>query len=275
MIVEKTFFLLPYKTRSRLYKIYKNKTFNRLQEKRSIVTNDYSYKSFDHYKCIFIHIPKTAGISLSKTLFGNLGPGHISIKKYQIIYSKEEFLNYFKFTFVRNPWERVFSAYSFLKNGGMNEIDEKWAAINLKAFDNFEEFIKIGLFKRNIRRHLHFKPQYKFLLTPYNKKILVDFIGFFENIENDFKYIKNKLSMDADVYLKHENKSGNRKHNYKDYYTNEMKDIVAHIYKKDIEIFGYNFDNSSLKQQLDKRWSLIDDNRNSNLNKEKDYKFHD
>ena len=40
----------------------------------------YSIKAFDYYECVFIHIPKAAGISVSKTLFGNLaeiGRAHV------------------------------------------------------------------------------------------------------------------------------------------------------------------------------------------------------
>lgn len=87
------------------------------------IYNNYSYKPLDNLKCIFVHIPKTAGISISRSIFGNLGGGHTKIRDYELIFSAKDFNNYFKFTFVRNPWDRIFSAYRFLKNGGINEED--------------------------------------------------------------------------------------------------------------------------------------------------------
>jgi len=54
---------------------------------------------FDRYQCIFVHIPKTAGVSICRSLFENLAGGHTTIAKYQIIFSKKEFDRYFKFTF--------------------------------------------------------------------------------------------------------------------------------------------------------------------------------
>ena len=72
-------------------------------------------KVFDEKKCIFFHIPKTAGISLVKALFGDLDWGHRDVNYYINVFDKKRFNDYFKFTFVRNPYDRLFSAYSFLK----------------------------------------------------------------------------------------------------------------------------------------------------------------
>ena len=107
----------------------------------------------------------------------------------------------------------------------------------------------------NINKYVHFVPQYKFLCTPNDDKFLVDFLGFFENIQDDFEYIKNKLALDDNLAVLHENKttSNNKQLDYRDFYTNETREIVAAVYKKDIELLGYNFDNSSLKKQLTNR----------------------
>ena len=78
-------------------------------------SNDNMLKVFDKKKCIFFHIPKTAGISLVKALFGDLDWGHRDVKYYRNVFNKKKFDSYFKFTFVRNPYDRLFSAYSFLK----------------------------------------------------------------------------------------------------------------------------------------------------------------
>ena len=69
-----------------------------------------SLRSYDEYKCIFVHVPRTGGVAIAKSLFGNLGGSHISISLYRKVFS-DVFDGYYKFTFVRNPWDRLVSAY--------------------------------------------------------------------------------------------------------------------------------------------------------------------
>lgn len=59
------------------------------------------------------------------TLFGNLGGAQLRIPHDQLIFSQREFEDYFKFTFVRNPWDRLLSAFLFLKKGGANKVDRQ------------------------------------------------------------------------------------------------------------------------------------------------------
>jgi len=239
-----------------LYEKFKNNDFQRTQKLRIVDTDiGYSLKPYVEKKCIFVHIPKTAGISVCQALFNNLAGGHTTIKKYQISFSKYEFDSFFKFTFVRNPWSRLFSAYNFLKKGGMNNIDKNWASRNLSDYGNFDDFVKRWVTTSNIEKYIHFIPQYRFLCIPNRDEIKVDFLGFFENLEEDFAYIARQLSMADNVTLKHKNKtaSNDKKIDYREFYNAETCDIVSEVYKKDIELFGYNFDNSSVATQLTNR----------------------
>jgi hypothetical protein len=196
-----------------------------MQKKRELATDaDYSFKPFDDYKCIFVHIPKCAGISVCKSLFGNLGGGHLSIRKYQIVFSRSEFSKYFKYTFVRNPWDRIVSAYYFLKEGGQAESDRKWAEKNLYAYSNFDRFVKEGLHRRNIQSWSHFIPQYKFICNSKGKP-LIDFVGYYENLEKDYLHIQKKIGVHSSL-LRY-NKTRSRKDDYRKYYTDETKEIVA------------------------------------------------
>ena len=68
--------------------------------------------------------------------------------------------------------------------------------------------------------------------------ILVDFIGKFENLEKDFNFICEKIGIDAE--LPHINYS-KRKNKYRDYYTEETRDLIGEYYKEEIELFGYEF----------------------------------
>ena len=257
MLNGRLFYSLPYNVRRALFSGLNRDEYRRLQNQRTIDTkDDYSYKPFDQYHCIFVHIPKAAGVSVCRSLFGNLAGGHTPIQRYQIIFSKEEFDDYFKFTFVRNPWDRVFSAYNFLKKGGMNDDDRKWGTENLDPYISFEDFITRGLKKPNILQWVHFRHQHEFLCNPCTGNLLIDFLGFYENIQEDFQYIADKLLGGVNLALKSENKTHtNGKSDYKSFYTQEMRNIVAHVYKKDIDLFGYNFDNSSLNAQLTSRFA--------------------
>lgn len=247
------YYSLPYDLRRFLYAIIRSKEFWRLQRKKTINTDsDYSYKPLVQNQCIFVHIPKAAGVSVCRTLFNNLAGGHQTIKKYQIVFSEKEFNRYFKFTFVRNPWDRLFSAYNFLKKGGMNDSDKHWAMSNLSDYATFDDFVKKWINSSNVYKYAHFIPQHHFLCLPGSDDIQVDFIGYYENIEDDFVYIKNKLALCSETPLKHENKteSNSTKRDYRDFYTDEARDIVYETYKKDIDLLGYDFDNASLQTQL-------------------------
>ena len=69
------------------------------------------------HKFIFIHINKCGGTSIDKVFSGKFR-GHKKAFDYKKLNPKE-FENYFKFTFVRNPWDRVVSFYHY-------QMKRKW-----------------------------------------------------------------------------------------------------------------------------------------------------
>lgn len=90
----------------------------------------------DRSQCIFIHIPKTAGTSVALTLFGH-GSRHVPWFRYQQA-NPVKYRRYFKFAFVRNPWDRLVSSYFYLQKGGMSEADVRWAAENLSPLQRLQ-----------------------------------------------------------------------------------------------------------------------------------------
>ena len=241
--------LLPHDTYRRLFSIIKAEKFTRYQELRTTADGDYSYLPFDRTKSIFIHIPKAAGSSVCLSLYGNLAGGHTPMDQYRVIFAKQEFNKYFKFTFVRNPWDRLYSAYTFLKTGGLNQDDKEWSAKNLARLQNFEDFVLNWLSPTNLYSYIHFKPQLDLLMIPYTKKMPLNYVGFFENLQSDFEYIKRIVNPDAS--LKHDNKTQSRASaGYRDNYTDAMIKKVGLLYHRDIEVFGYSFDNSTIQEQI-------------------------
>ncbi|WP_200348644.1 sulfotransferase family 2 domain-containing protein [Halochromatium glycolicum] len=210
----------------------------------------YSYKPFDEKKAIFIHIPKCAGVSVNKKLFGNLAGGHTTFNEYSVIFEPRLLTEYFKFTIVRNPWDRLVSAYFFLKNGGFDEEDRNWSEKELKYISSFEDFVKIWLSRSNIWKWPHFRPQYHYMLEK-REKVYIDFVAFFENIHEDFSYITSRLEMQCSLPVSNKGNHGL----YKNYYDSEMIKIVGNVYSEDIRMLGYKFDNSDLDQQLAERSS--------------------
>ncbi len=233
---------LPYEVRKTIFRLafpnlYSN--WQGLRQNNQAVEDDYSLAAFDKNKCIFVHIPKCAGVSIAQSLFGNRGGGHKTIIQYQLIFSSLEFNTYFKFTIVRNPWDRLVSAFTFLKQGGLTENDRVWANNNVNCFPDFHSFVINWVNLRNIYTYYHFVPQHEFLLEPKTKKLSVDFVGKFETLEYDYKKICERLNISAS--LSKQNKTMDRFDEYRNYYDDQTKNIVANVYQRDIELFGYMF----------------------------------
>ncbi len=210
--------------------------FNRLRE--GISDEGYSLKPFDDFQCIFIHIPKCAGQSVRNTLFDNLQPGHINAYSYQYIFPRSIYNRYFKFTFVRNPWDRLVSAYFFMKSGGAHKKDQNWTDQNLAMYPDFSTFVLEGLQLSRIQAWPHFRPQVDFL-RGQNGKIELDFIGRFENLQEDFNHVRDHLGQRGELLFINQTKTI-REH-YQTYYSDELREIAADVYKEDIEAFDYRF----------------------------------
>ena len=212
----------------------KRREYVKLKKRLGYVDKEYSIKSFELNRCIFIHIPKTGGVSISKAAFGNLACGHCTVKDYYFLFGKNEFEKMFTFTFVRNPFTRLASAYRFLKQGGINKQDQVWSKKYLSKYDSINDFVVNGLRREEIMSWMHFKKQVEFLRG--RKSIDVDFIGRLEDINEDFERVKEKVKIKNN--LKHENKTSSG--SYKGIYNRKSRRIIRDVYKEDFEKLGYD-----------------------------------
>ncbi|MFB6307408.1 MAG: sulfotransferase family 2 domain-containing protein, partial [Flavobacteriales bacterium] len=139
--------------------------------------------------------------------------------------SEKEYKSYFKFTFVRNTWARVYSWYS-------NVINDEFHRKEYNIPDNysFKDFINYKLDHENFS-------QLGFLIDK-NGNIPLDFIGRFENLQSDFSYVSRQIGL-HDSQLPHLLNRGHK--NYKEFYDNETKDLVYKFYKKEINYFEFHF----------------------------------
>ncbi|MEM8942296.1 MAG: sulfotransferase family 2 domain-containing protein [Pseudomonadota bacterium] len=211
---------------------------------RQTNVNGYSLKECLKTKSIFVHVPKTAGVSVNKALYGSLGAGHKTLNDYVLLLSPSDFLTFFKFTIVRNPWSRVVSAYNFLREGGFNAVDREFWEQELKQYQTFESFVKHWLTPVNVRRSVHFKPQCDFVFD-YSAHITVDFVCYYENLEQDFAYLCSQIPAHREpghCKLGYNNVGpGGGAARYTDEYTDETKLMVGEIYAQDVYTFGYEF----------------------------------
>jgi hypothetical protein len=192
------------------------------------------------HKAVFIHVPKTAGMSM-RTYFRRKGfepveyhdPSgsnddktgvYVNGTSWRIKRNLEDIWNsYFKFAFVRNPWDRMVSCW---KN-------------RAKSYDSFDKFLEDYPYpSQNHNLVWHTLPQLTHI-QDLDGNMLVDFVGRFENLNNDLKTICESINVEY-TPLPHKNKSTHKP--YQEYYNQRTQDLVACIYKEEIEMFNYRFD---------------------------------
>jgi hypothetical protein len=149
-------------------------------QKSRTVYKPYIYKN----KCIFVHIPKSAGKSIALSIYGDDKPGHFFALDYKVC-DEKAFNDFFSFCFVRDPVSRFVSAYNFLASGGTAKGDAEFKENVLDMYDDINDFVDRWLTSKNIMIKEHFVPQCFF--THINGELSVDFVGKYENINDDFE----------------------------------------------------------------------------------------
>ena len=243
-------------------------------------------------KCIFVHIPKVAGTSIIEILKdhdngdkkaeqnSNKNSNKIFYKNKEIIrpfaandykfdpppphyrasdyvkygqISQQKFDEFFKFSFVRNPWDRIVSEYKY------HDHARKYS---------FKDYLFMHIPTPSWSdQYCHIIPQYDFLYDQEGNR-QVDFVGKFENIQADFNEVCRRLGL-PEKTLPHSNQSQSLFHlrydagfcellkrirgklsrrqkqntfaHYTEYYDDESKEYVAELYSNDIEAFEYCF----------------------------------
>lgn len=203
----------------------------------------------DEHSIIFLHIPKTGGSTIENLLdireagdnffcgtyvTSDITPQHYPYKKLRSLVPPGKWDTYFKFTIVRNPWERLVSTYFNNKRG----------------INTFEAFVRLlaGLFEQHpglhdgnvdgckvVQRYSlgHVLPQHLFIGEGVE-------VFRFENFQDVAKMLLKRIGTEKPI----EHCMRSRHEHYSKYYTLELQEIVGHLYKKDIELLGYQFSKS-------------------------------
>lgn len=222
------------------------------------------------YNCLFVHIPKTGGQSVEQFFMdllkldwdqdrgklllqanpdrtrGTEKLAHLSADEYVACgyLSREDFSSLFKFSFVRNPWDRLLSEYRYR---------------NYFQHRSFRDFVLNKLPEPGWNdQYRHVMPQYD-MLHDRQGNLMVDFVGRFEDLQRDFDQVCQQLGI-ADSLLPHRNRSDKKSRDLKrkirnilfmngenqlqsaaGFYDDETREAVAHYYRNDIQTFGYSF----------------------------------
>ncbi len=212
------------------------------------------------YNFLFVHIAKTGGTSVRAALQGlrwkdplylpmficsrlSHLTGHRIGTKFprhsKIILAKESlpaefFDQLFKFAFVRNPWDLQVSSFHHIRRERPRLM---------QGVDDFETFLKWKFdSERPYQYHIDtsIESQSDYLIDLHGN-IIVDFIGRYENLHDDFITACEKIGI-ATRKIPHKRKATDRKKDYRKYYTDATAELVAEHFKRDIELLGYNFD---------------------------------
>ena len=143
--------------------------------------------------------------------------------------TETQFKEFYKFTFVRNPWARVYSMYKHI----MRE-EHKLKRYQMQDWkdQSFKAFLTRYAGKKDIM------PQ-TYWLKSFKGNIPMDYIGQFENLQGDFETICSNMKMSTPE-LPHIYKGS--KDNYQDHYDNQMVELIADVYAEEIQLFGYSFE---------------------------------
>ena len=190
-------------------------------------------------KAIFIHIQKTGGDAIEAAVRRD-DPAievdllarrrHPFAREVRAAVGAGVWSSYFRFAFVRNPWDRLVSWYSMCVQVPSPNAFARYVRQQAPTFSDFITRATTGMGERTTWNQIDF-------LVDDDGRPMVDFVGRYENLAGGFAMVKERLGLTA--RLPHTNRSSHS--SYRDYYTDETKAIVADRYSRDIAHFGYRF----------------------------------
>jgi chondroitin 4-sulfotransferase 11 len=211
------------------------------------------------YRAIYLWIPKVACSSL-KTAFAPLlclsveaahgDPHHIRFPRPVRSESLQRALypGYYRFGFVRNPWDRLVSCYrDKIKNevGGYTHFTLRPGVANcLARFEafvpdmSFDAFVDAVASIPDDDADEHFRSQHTFL-TNRKGELVADFVGRYERLAEDFDAVRAKTGLPEIALPRLQ--AARTVAKYAPYYTDRTRAVVAERFRKDIEMFGYEF----------------------------------
>lgn len=190
---------------------------------------------YKNRRVVFIHIPKAGGTSVAHALFGKRA-GHFYAMEIAQCMGGKEFMETYSFAIVRNPYDRLVSAYHFVKQGGSKEGAVKFNKIyHSELFQTFHKFVTNWLILQDPSSiEIVFRPQYLFI-TDEEQQLMVNYLGKLENMGVSLREVEHAVGISFTPDWK--NKSAHL--DYKSYYNPELQELVYGYYRRDFELLGY------------------------------------
>lgn len=153
--------------------------------------------------------------------------GHLALRQVRPHLGDEAFGAYFKFAFVRNPFDRFVSYCAFMLRGG--------DVFQQRPQDVMRHF----LFEAPPEQHVLFQPQASLLVDEDGKTLLTDQIGRVEDMQRSYEAICARIVIPSRPL---DRVNGSTHGDYRRYYDRTLIDAVAARYAQDLELFGYDFE---------------------------------
>lgn len=192
---------------------------------------------------IFVHVQKTGGNAVRMALGADIFDPrkHFVARELRAVYGQATWDACFKFSFVRNPWDRLVSWWSMIDNGrtATTRPPNPFFGYVLERARSFDEFLACctdEVIDPDGRKHI-FRNQIDYLVDE-SGRIIVDYVGRYERLQEGFDEVCRRLGR-ASVELPRTNAS--RHAHYTEYYSPATAELVARRYAGDIAHFGYQF----------------------------------
>jgi hypothetical protein len=133
----------------------------------------------------------------------------------------------FKFSFIRNPWDRWVSLYRM--------------RMNVDDMSHFREYTcQLAEERLDLLGILFTLPTSYWSMLTIDNKLAMDFVGKFETLQDDWTKVSNILRISNKLPNINPNRAGKARP-YQEYYDDASRKAIAEVYAKDIEYWGYKF----------------------------------
>jgi hypothetical protein len=153
--------------------------------------------------------------------------GHLSLQQVRPYLGEAAFSRYFKFAFVRNPFDRFVSYCAFMTRDG--------DAFQKQPQDVMRHF----LFREPPEQHILFQPQSALLVGEDGKALLTDRVGLVEDMQGSYDAICAQIGIPSRPL---DRVNGSQHGDYRHYYDQVLIDGVSARYAQDLDLFGYTFE---------------------------------
>ena len=156
----------------------------------------------------------------------------VAERPYSLRYAPGLYRGYFKFAFVRNPWDRLVSCWAdkVVKQRGVLFDFSDAQVEHLSQFANFVEYVAT-LDVSACNYHL----RAQCAMIDVND---LDYLGRMETFADDFRRVCDAVGVSCE-HVGHPNRSPRT--TYREYYDQALRDRVFDLYRKDVQVFGYEF----------------------------------